>query len=331
MRVIHCPIEIAGQMGVLCKYLKQQHFDAVAYNTFHTYLGYQDHLINVDMPQLEALIPELLEGYDLFHFHYAATMSPEFSDLEQIARMGKPMIMHHWGNDVRTEQAARMGNPYAYAGDSPPAGEIDRKLRILSAHIKHAIVQDYEVYPYVSQYYEHVHVLPIAFNVQSVTPLYPSADTQIPLVIHAPTNPLFKGTAPIEAAVQRLQAEGIRFDYRRIEKMSNEQALQSYRDADIVIDQILCGSYGMLAVETMSLGKPVVGFIREDLASSFPEVPPIASCHPDSIYTRLKQLILDPALRRRLGEAGRIYAEKYHDAGNVAKQLAGIYSKIVMQ
>lgn len=325
MRVIHCPIEIAGQMGMLGKGLQAQGIQAVSYNNFHTYLGYRDHVHNVDAFEIEYAFPDALAYFDVFHFHYASTMLPQSMDLPFIQQTGKPILMHHWGNDVRTHAVATLNNRYVFTGDSPPAEQVHQTLTTLSSIIEHAIVQDYEVYPYVAPYYKHVHVLPIAFDVHSTEPCYPSELENDPLIIHAPTNPQFKGTSYIEAAIDRLRSDGLRFRYQRIEKMSNLEALTLYRGADIVVDQILCGSYGMLAVESMSLGKPVVGYIREDLKTTFQEVPPIISANPDEFYDVLKNLIGNPQLRRQVGEQGRAYAETYHSLPVVTNRLIEIY------
>jgi len=328
VKVLHGPVEIASQMGNLCAALRRRGVKASAYNTFHTYLGYRDNVYNTDPYELEWLFPSALKHFDLFHFHYAATLLPDYADLPILRAAGKPMVMHHWGNDVRFHDLAREKTPYVYTGDSPPNEEIRRRLAILSRHISFAIVQDYEVYPYVAPFYEKVFILPLALDVRAVKPRYPDAQRKVPLLIHAPTNPRFKGTEHIEAAIGRLHGEGVRFRYFRIEKTDNREAIRLYRMADVIIDQILCGSYGMLAVESMSLGKPVVGFVREDLLPLFPEEPPIVNTNPDTIGDVLRELIAEPRLRREKGLEGRRYVEKHHDLEPVSAQLLAIYKEM---
>lgn len=328
MRAVHCPIEIAGQMGILCNGLNRLGVTSAAFNTFHTYLGYRDYLHNVDVYEIEYLFHDLLEHFDVFHFHYAATLLQGSADLPLLERQAKKMVMHHWGNDVRTHAIASISNPYVYTGDSPPADQIDKTLRHLSKFIKHAIVQDYEVYPYVAPYYDNIHVLPIAFDTDTKVPKYPDIQVSNPLIIHAPTNPLFKGTKFIEEALEKLREEGVSFRYQRVEKMSNAEAVALYQEADIVIDQVLCGSYGMLAVESMSLGKPVIGFIRDDLLLKFPEIPPILSANPDEVYDVIKEVIQNPRLRVEAGQRGRAYVEKHHSTAVVTNQLTDIYKQL---
>ncbi|GGJ06465.1 hypothetical protein GCM10010885_14510 [Alicyclobacillus cellulosilyticus] len=329
MKVLHAPTEIAGQMGILTQGLRRRGVTATAYNTFHSYLGYRDHIYNLDAAELAVLAADAIRHFDLFHFHYGQSLTSDLTDVAEIARLGKPMLMHHWGNDVRTHEVAARNNPYVYTGDSPPPERIHARLTQLSRFIQHAVVQDEEVRAYVTPYYREVHVLPIAFDVHRVAPSYPAADETCPLVVHAPTNPAFKGTHVIEAAVEQLRAQGVRFRYLRVEKRSNREALALYREADIVVDQVLCGSYGLLAVEAMSLGKPVLGFIREDLRATFPEPPPIVSARPDQVADALRELIEHPALRIEKGRAGRRYAERHHASDKVARRLLAIYEQVV--
>lgn len=314
-------------MGILCSALKKRGHYSIGYNTFHSYLGYEEELINTDEEGLRERYQDILEEFDLFHFHYGTTLSPEFKDLPEIKNKGKKMIMHHWGNDVRFHEQARIHNPYVYTGDSPPNEDIHTKLRKITAYIKEAIVQDYEVYEYVKAYYDKVHVLPIAIDLSHFQPQYPSLQKKRPLILHAPTNSDFKGTFFVEKTIEKLRKE-FDFEYQRIEKMKHEDVIKLYKHADIIIDQVLCGSYGLLSVESMALGKPVVTYIRQDLVSTFPLELPIMNGNPDNLYEQVKKLLENPELRRNLGVKGRHYAEMYHSHDIVVDQLLNIYSNL---
>ena len=327
MKVFHGIIEIAGQMGILAGALKEEGHEALGYNTFHSYLGYHNNLYNTDAGTIQKSFRAILNKYDIFNFHYAVTVWPDHRDLAAIKEKGKKVIMHHWGNDVRFHDIARINNPYVYTGDSPTNKEIRRKLKKLSQYISEAIVQDYEVYPYVSPYYKKVHVLPIAINLQQFQTYYPDTTKTRPLVLHAPTNPDFKGTQYIEKAISKLQPDYC-FDYKRIEKMSHSQIVNLYKEADIIIDQILCGSYGLLSVESMALGKPVIAYIRPDLLQQFPSDLPIVQANPDNIAEVLRMLLLSPDLRNTIGQEGRKYVCKYHADNVVVQKLLSIYNNL---
>lgn len=327
MKVFHGIIEIAGQMGILCGALKRKGNIAVGYNTFHTYLGYKDHLINTDAVELRETFKHFLNFYDIFHYHYGASIFIDHDDLQMIKKKGKKVIMHHWGNDVRFHDMARINNPYVYTGDSPSNDAIHQKLTTLSKYIPEAIVQDYEVLPYVEKYYRKVHVLPLAIDLRNFQPSYPNIEKKKPLILHAPTNPKFKGTAIIEGAIDQLR-DSYEFEYKRIEKMRHSQVVALYKEADIIVDQILCGSYGLLSVESMALGKPVITFIRPDLVSKFPASLPIVNGNPDNIKKKLKMLLENPLKRNSLGIMGRRYVEEVHDRNIVGDKLLSIYSQL---
>jgi len=327
MKIFHGIIEIAGQMGILCGGLKKKGNIAGAYNTFHSYLGYKDHLINTNISELRETFNHILNFYDLFHYHYATTIEEEFKDLQKIKIQGKKAIMHHWGNDVRFHNMARVNNPYVYTGDSPSNEEIHRRLSNISKYVSEAIVQDYEVLPYVEKYYKKVHILPLAIDINKFIPSYPHITKKRPLILHAPTNPDFKGTVFIEKAIDELRSTHL-FDYKRIEKMSNAEVVKLYKEADIIVDQIRCGSYGLLSVECMALGKPVITFIRQDLVNKFPASLPIVNGNPDNVKEKIKMLLENSNERNRIGVAGRKYVEKVHDRNVVTDKLIQIYSKM---
>ncbi|RFB18184.1 glycosyltransferase family 1 protein [Bacillus sp. HNG] len=328
MKVFHGTTEIAGQMGILSSALYRKGHYSIGFNTFHSYLDYKDYLVNMNQDELSGMNKEIIDFFDLFHFHYGTTLCPDFTDLPEIKRRNKKMIMHHWGNDVRFHEQAKSRNPYVYTGDSPPNEDIHEKLIKITKYIKEAIVQDYEVYEYVKDYYEKVHVLPIAIDLTKFQPKYPPIQKEKPLILHAPTNPDFKGTSYIESTLEKLK-EKYDFEYRRIEKMKHEDVIEVYEEADIIIDQVLCGSYGLLSVESMALGKPVLTYILDDLITTFPAELPIINSNPDTLYDQVKMLLDNPKLSREFGIKGRKYVEKYHSHDVVAEQLLTIYSNLI--
>ncbi|WP_202785177.1 glycosyltransferase [Heyndrickxia sporothermodurans] len=110
--------------------------------------------------------------------------------------------------------------------------------------------------------------------------------------------------------------------------MNHKEVIKLYEEADIIIDQVLCGSYGLLSVESMALGKPVVTYIRPDLISTFPDDLPIVNANPDNLYDQVKLLLDNPILRQQLGILGRDYVSRVHDHHIIADQLLDIYAQL---
>ena len=148
--------------------------------------------------------------------------------------------------------------------------------------------------------------------------------------MHAPTNRAIKGTRFILDAVSRLRAEGLELDFELVEGLEHSDAKALYRRADLVVDQLLIGWYGGLAVEAMALERPVVAYIRpEDLAFVPPEMRadlPVVSADPGTIHDVLKELLTTrrPELAE-LGRRGRSYVSRWHDPLAIARRLKADY------
>ncbi|MBL4954593.1 glycosyltransferase family 4 protein [Neobacillus sp. OS1-32] len=327
MNIVHAPTEIAGQMGIICKELRKKGHHVAGYNCFHTYLNYKGDIINTDAFEILKEMEFLVKNTDIFHFHNANTLMQDFADLPLLKANGKKMIMHHWGSDVRSEAMVKKLNPYPLPPTYYTDEEIHKQLTFLSQYIDTAIVQDYETYPYVKDYYKNVFILPLACNVEEFEPAYPSVTNHHPVIIHAPTNRAFKGSDYVEAAMEQIQGKAP-FTFKILEKMSHEKAIAEYKNADIIIDQLLCGTYGMFSVEAMAMGKPVVAFIRDDVRSKFPDELPIVQATPETLADVLLELIQDPQRRYQLGVAGRKYVETYHSGEKIASELLSIYQQL---
>lgn len=154
------------------------------------------------------------------------------------------------------------------------------------------------------------------------------------LVIHAPSHRGAKGTRYILDAVKRLHADGLRFDFRLVEGLTQLEARKLYEKADLVIDQLLAGWYGGFAVEVMALEKPVICYLRR---SDFPFIPsemvgelPLIEANPQSITSVLRDwLQRSPSQRRDRGRMGRLFVEKWHDPKRIAARLLADYQLVL--
>ena len=53
-------------------------------------------------------------------------------------------------------------------------------------------------------------------------------------------------------------------DLEIVEGLPHDEAFERYRNADIVVDQLNAGWYGVFAIECLALGKPVVTFLHDE-------------------------------------------------------------------
>jgi len=145
-------------------------------------------------------------------------------------------------------------------------------------------------------------------------------EREVPLVVHAPSKRCIKGTKYVLAAVEQLKQEGIRFEFRLIENMPNAQVRELLAEADIVVDQLLSETVATLALESMATGNVVLARYLPERAH-IPADCPVVNVTAATLADKLREVILDRDLRRRLAYAGRSYVEKYHDHVRIAQQI----------
>ena len=98
-----------------------------------------------------------------------------------------------------------------------------------------------------------------------------------------------------------------------MEKLQNNIAQKKIQNSDIIVDQLLIGSFGTLAVEGMGYGKPVICYLLEDIKEDIFSDCPIYVAKIDNIEQKLETLIINEYLRIELGQKGIKFVKKYFD------------------
>jgi glycosyltransferase involved in cell wall biosynthesis len=156
-------------------------------------------------------------------------------------------------------------------------------------------------------------------------PHYPDPQKTKPLIIHSPSAKIAKGSNIIVAVIEELKKE-YDFEFRLLHNISRDEVLEIMKEADIFLDQIIIGGYGMASTEALAFGKPVMCYLMPELfEAGMPEECPIVNTNPDNLRQQLIKLICNPQLRCDIGKQSRKYVEKYHDLEKIAEQLLQVY------
>jgi glycosyltransferase involved in cell wall biosynthesis len=158
-------------------------------------------------------------------------------------------------------------------------------------------------------------------------PFIPPVDRTPVRVVHAPSSRERKGTEHVIAACEQLPVE---LDV--VHGVPNREAIRRYRDADIVVDQLLRDWHGVFSIESMALGKPVVTSLAADAVEKTERAlgvkMPIVAATKDNLVEKLRPLVESFELRKRLGEEGRAYVERVHGLGPLTDRLLAIYRQL---
>jgi hypothetical protein len=275
---------------------------------------------------------------DVVHFNFGSTLAPaeygrgarrgasglafdayarlvEQRDLRLLKRAGRAVFVTFQGDDVR-----------------PGGGADDLAKRRRAARFERHADRLYVLNPDLLEHVAGAEFLPYAsVDPRTWTPVPASASGPL-RVVHAPSDRARKGTEAVLGAVERARANGADLELELVEGASREDARRALERADVVVDQLVMGWYGSVAVEAMALGKTVVARLeRADLArvpAAMREELPVVEADGRSLERVLSEL----AGGRRgdvaeLGRRGRAFVERWHDPLEIARRVVADYER----
>lgn len=142
-------------------------------------------------------------------------------------------------------------------------------------------------------------------------------------VLHMPSRrvPPIKGTAVIDPVLRKFHEKG-RIEYICPEvQVPHAAMVELVRQADVVVDQIGTGFYGVASAEAMAAGRLVVGDLSGQVRSAVPDVIPILDAPPDAFEDVMAGLVCSREEWLPLASAGRIFAERWHSGAASARVL----------
>ena len=243
----------------------------------------------------------LLPKADVFHFYFGLTLVPQSFQFPILGALRKRSVMHYLGSDIRGKSPAELASGKKAGAE---------------------VVGSYDAIRWVPE----AEMIPPGIDVTLIEPA-PPTDRARPVILHAPSSRRRKGTEHIIAACEGLDAELV-----LVEGLHHDEAFERYREADIVVDQLNAGWYGLFAIECMALGKPVVTFLHDEAVERTERAldtrVPIVSAAKDTLRAALEPLVASAAERRRIGAESRAYVEQVHDLERVADRLLALYARL---
>ena len=343
LRVLHCLTGQAGQPFINSRAQRKLGVKADCVIFGPSQFNYEADFI-YETPQRGAFQPYVeflkrhIDDYDVFHFYArpfllqagSSLAAPSYHDLLALRLAGKKVVFNFRGTEARSPSKFARFSPYNYVDENPNGVfnkwtdlKVEESIKFVKSIAHKVLVTDPEIQSYVIG----GEIVPRAIDTELWYPRPVSENpNKRPLIVHAPSKRAIKGTSNVLSCIQSLKTEGYDFDFKLVEGMSNNAAKDLYARADIIIDQLRIGWYGVLAVECMALGKPVLAYIRDDLINTLGKTPPLVPTSPATLNTDLRHLLNNQAQLVTIGQRARAHAEKVHDSMIVNKALIQHYS-----
>jgi glycosyltransferase involved in cell wall biosynthesis len=309
LRVTHCPVNFAGIGWTNVEALRRKGIDArlVVFNTHPAHPEADEDLRLPQSPawrrqalQLRAFA-RLVPRTDVFHFYFGLTLIPKALQFPLLKLTGKKSVFHFVGSDIRGKSPDEL--TYGRRADAQIVGSYDAARWVPEAD-----------------------VVPPGIDLRGIEPV-PARDDGPLRVAHAALSRSRKGTELIVAACAEADLE---LDV--IENVRHDEVGPRLARADIVVDQLNSGWYGLFAIEAMAYAKPVLGYIHEEAAArtadAFGVALPIVRTTKQTLADDLRRLAASADDRRAKSQQSRAYVERVHDADRMADRLIDLYSRL---
>jgi len=251
------------------------------------------------------------------------------------ALAGVKVVVMPYGSDVQVmSRSPNLLFKHVMTKDYPEHRKqnelIAKKITLWTVHADHVIAGvewvDYMVY------WDSLMLAHFSIEVPEKAPLYSDKDIgSVFRIVHAPNHREIKGTRYLMDAIEVLQSEGCNIELTLIERKSNAEVLEAIREADLVADQFVIGWYAMFALEAMSLAKPVLCYLRNDLISFYEcanvvekgEIP-LINVSPIELIDAIRTLYNDRKKLQDVGLESFQFVKKYHSV----EAVGGVFHQI---
>lgn len=257
----------------------------------------------------EREIRELAHSADIIHLNNSTAAMRRLR-----LRRDKPLLLHHHGSLFRNNPAYLLQEAHNYGA-----------LQAVST------VDLMRVAP------DALHWLPTAYDVDMLVAMGEAnrreEDGRI-RVVQCPTDgphSPYKSTPLLEAAIGKLQAEGLPVDLIVVRDKPWAEAMVLKAQADIYFDQVILG-YGCNAVEAWGMGIPVVAGADSWTLAKMREVYgsatlPFYTASIDTIADAIRDLAGSKTKRTTWAKRGMAHVRKFHDELPALTRLAELYAR----
>ena len=222
--------------------------------------------------------------YDVFHFH-CITCTKSGIDILLWKLLGKKVVIHYHGSDIRNKKQ-KFFHKFANAW-------------FVSTPDLLTFIPDAEWMPspiFLEDYPEKI------INNRSA----------MQIIMHAPSNTEVKGTRFLEDAMHYIQNHVGCSKLQLITGMPYQEAIQEYRNATVMVDQLLIGWYGMVALEAMAMKIPVLCYITPGLKLYLPRETALKITDINTIGVDLVELLQNKERLEKLSQNGYKYVKYVH-------------------
>ncbi|MBK5210901.1 MAG: glycosyltransferase [Coriobacteriia bacterium] len=283
---------------------------------------------------------KLIKWADIVHWQYSQRCWHRYGifkdiDFFLLRLLNKPVVAQFHGMDFLNNIKWSESNPWWMESfDSDRMDEFNILAETTQREFAEAgnfFAMGYGMLPSVEEKNKNrAFLMERSVDVSAIEPRVDYAKRERVVIVHGPSSPQKKGTKYVLQAIEEIKK--IRdIEFKLLTDMTHEEVLDGMRGADIAIDQLLCGDYGVFSVEAMASGVAVVANVCPELQEAYPHDLPIMSATPLTIKDVLLYLIDDSEERTLRAKRGPEYAYKVHSIEATTPEILRVYKAVAQK
>ncbi|MDD5679967.1 MAG: hypothetical protein PHI59_01855 [Candidatus Omnitrophica bacterium] len=276
--------------------------------------------------------------YEIVHYHFIATLGYSGWDLPVLKQMGRRIVMHFRGCDIRERKKNMELNPefnicqkcdYYIPYEKKYGCEVSRinRRRQLAKRYGDAFLV---TTPDLMDFMPQAMYLPLFAPVAEVNEKNPRSKiggSAITLV-HVTNHPGIEGSDEIDTVVRGLKEDGFDVKLTRLSGVSYDKVLEAYANSDLSVGKLKMGYYANAQIESMYCGTPAITFVHprfmtDDLLDSGFIFTPITK-----LRQTLEDLLKCPDKIEKKKLIARESILRLHDNKVLAERLLKLYDEL---
>lgn len=306
--ILFAAVDIGWRIEYYTKFIKSRFNQQLASSSFVKYYVPKEHYntnytFMYNLHEKNAIVGWLLSfsifcrslfRYDIFHFFSGETLLTrklrkyEFF-IYRLFR--KKVTMHFVGSDIRSPKYIdwKTKNIHAHLDGIAEAEKVEpwqkKLIQETNKYADNILVSTPDLLSLVPTARYYPVMLDMKKFIKDINEVsYPEKNDRQIVILHAPSNERLKGSEFIYPVLEKIKKESPHDIVIRTPKRSSSSNLtysvsryelfKLYKEADIVIDQLIIGWYGLQAIEALVCENQVISFIEPELEKYlFPNCP----------------------------------------------------------
>lgn len=279
------------------------------------------------------LVWGVIARYEIVHLHFMVTATRSGWELPLLKRMGRRIVVHYRGCEIRDRERNRRLHPDLNICDEcdynprPCEENYNVRRRALAARYGDAFLV---TTPDLKEFAPAALHMP--FFVPPALVLRRPADAPRAgriKIVHATNHAGIEGTRTIVAAVEALKGKGFPIDLVVLQGVPQERVLEELADATLAIGKLKMGYYANAQIESMATGVPTVTWIRPEFRTDALDSSGFIYATPETLETVLAHYLTHPDALARKRAAARDSILRLHDNREIAARYRTVYGRVL--